>query len=61
MDLNKELILIECDEDTMVGVGEWAGDLGEDWDLIFLPNGIVTKKTEADVDRVTRLIEKAKS
>jgi len=59
MDLNNELIYIPVDEDVAVGVSEWAGDLGEDWDLIFLPNGIVTKDNQADVDRVHKLIKKA--
>ena len=57
MDLNETLILIPCDEDTQIGVGERAGDTGEDWDLIFLPDvGIVTKNTQQDVDRVHSLI-----
>ncbi len=57
MDLNKELILIPADEDTQVGVGEWAGEMGEDWDLIFLPDvGIVTRNTEQDIARVNKLI-----
>lgn len=60
MDLNKELIYIPvADEDVLVGVSEWAGDLGDDWDLIFLPNGIVTKNNPADIDRVNKLIKQA--
>lgn len=59
MDLNEELIYIPVDKDILDGVSEWAGDLGEDWDLIFMPNGIVTKDNQADVDRVHKLIKKA--
>ena len=57
MDLNEELIFIPADEDTIEGVGEAAGDMGEDWDLIFLKTGIVTKDTKADVERVMNLIK----
>ncbi len=62
MDLNKELVFIEIeDEDVLTGVGEWASDLGEDWDLIFLSNGVVTKNTPADVARLNKLIKQATS
>lgn len=60
MDLNNELIFIPIDdEDVITSVDEWAGELGEDWDLIFLSNGIVTKNNQADIDRVHKLIKKA--
>ena len=58
MDMNEELVLIPCDEDTADAVSECAGDYGEDWDLIFLPSGIVTKDTKADVERVMTLIKR---
>ena len=65
VNLNKELIYIplpECESDDLTSlVAEIAGSKGEDWDLIFLKDGLVTLNQEADINRVKNLIQEAET
>ncbi len=60
MDLNKDLKFIEIgDEDDVVSVSECQSDLGEDWGVIFLSNGLVVNNTTHEIARVEKLIASA--